>query len=187
MKKAVATVLVLMLALSGCGGADENMERGLTLRAKLLAARSCSFTAKITADYGAEIHEFSVSCQADAHGNLNFTVLSPESIAGITGKVSETGGALTFDATALAFPLLADGQVTPVSAPWLLFKTLRGGYIASAGMEDEYLRLSIDDSYADDALRMDIWVDSTDSPVQADILYGGRRILTLEVKDFEIV
>ena len=118
---------------------------------------------------------------------MTFTVKEPESIAGITGSVSAQGGKLTFDDTALAFDLLAEGQVTPVTAPWLLVKTLRGGYVTSCGMEEEKLRVSIDDSYREDALRLDIWFDNNNVPNHAEILWANRRILSLEITSFEIL
>ena len=96
------------------------------------------------------------------------------------------GGELTFDGTALSFPLMADGQVTPVSAPWLFVKTLRAGFLSSAGMDGEHLRLCMDDSYRDDALHLDIWLNGEDVPAKAEILYGGRKILSMEVISFTI-
>lgn len=119
-------------------------------------------------------------------GGVSFTVIKPESISGITGTLDGTDGALTFGETALHFPLLADNQLTPVSAPWVLLKTLRSGYIASAGTSGEYDRLSMDDSYADDALHLDVWLDKENTPVKAEILFRERKILSLDVKNFKI-
>lgn len=163
------------------------LQRGLALRGKLQQAVSCAFDAEITADYGTETASFSLACTGDSSGNLTFTVTAPETIAGITGQVGEDGGKLTFDGSALSFPLLADGQVSPVSGPWLMLKALLGGYLTSAGMEGETLRLTIDDSYADDALEVDIWLDGEDLPARAEISWGGRRIVSLTVKNFAIV
>lgn len=157
----------------------------MVLRDKLLS-HECSFDADITADYGDKLHEFSVTCRSDTQGNLSFSVIQPESIAGITGTIEQSGGKLTFDDTALHFELLADGQLAPVCAPWVLLKTLRSGYLTSAGAEGELLRLTIDDSYAEDALHVDIWLDETDVPVRGEILYDERRILSLDVKNFVI-
>ena len=112
---------------------------------------------------------------------------APETIAGITGTVSAEGGKLTFDEESLAFELLADGQVTPVSAPWLLLKTLRGGYVTGCGMDGDYLRVSIDDSYEEDALHLDIWLDSASVPQRAEIVWQEKRILSLELEKFEIL
>ena len=184
MRKGLCLLMVLWM-LSGCSGKNAELDRAIELRMKLLSA-DCSFDAKITADYGDKISRFSVSCQADAYGNLAFTVTQPETISGITGVIDHEGGKLTFDDVALTFPLLAEEQISPVSSPWIFLKTLRGGYLTAAGMEDDLLRLTIDDSYEEDALQLDIWLDSTDCPVRGEILYDGYRILTLEIENFRI-
>ena len=177
---------VFMLVLTGCSGESKTIERGMSLRADLLKAASCSFDADITADYGDKVYTFSMACLGDSQGDMTFTVTAPETISGITGSISDEGGKLTFDDTALQFDLMADDQVTPISAPWSLIKTLRSGYLTSAAMEAELLRLTIDDSYEDDALHLDIWLNGDNIPVRAEILYDGRKILSLTVTNFEI-
>ena len=97
------------------------------------------------------------------------------------------GGKLTFDGQALSFALLADEQVTPVSAPWLLIRTLRSGYLTSCGEEGGTVRVAIDDSYEEDALHLDIWLDENDSPQRGEILWQGRRILSVSVTNFVFV
>lgn len=184
MKRAGVLVLVMFL-LTGCGGKNTEMERGLALRTKILQAQSCSFDVDIVADYGNKLHSFSVSCKGDNQGDLSFTVMKPDTISGITGTVTESGGKLTFDDVALQFDTMADDQISPVTAPWIFLKTLRSGCITSVGMEDSLLRLSIDDSYEDDALHLDIWLDENDIPSRAEILYDGKRILSMDVKNFQ--
>ena len=159
----------------------------MKLRANLLGCLGCTFDAKITADYGDELYEFVMRCQTGGRGDLQFEVLRPESIAGITGEFSSGEGKLTFDDTVLQFPLLADGQVTPVSAPWILIKTLLGGYLNAVNEEDDLLHLTIYDSYEEDALQLDIRLNEDDLPEHADILYKGRRILQLSVTNFSIL
>ena len=186
MKKAV-TLLVLLVIFTGCTQKNEELERGMALRSKLLQAEGCSFEADITADYGDKLQKFSMHCQSDKAGDLSFCVTAPETISGITGKIDSEGGKLTFDDVVLHFDLLTDEQLSPVSAPWILLKTLRGGYLTSAGLEEEKIHLTVDDSYDDDALQLDIWLNGQDQPVQADILYDGRRILTMTVSNFQIL
>ena len=186
MKKCVALLCVLTM-LSGCTGKRQLMDRCMTLRADLLASEGCSFRAEITADYGDAIQEFVLMCQGKSDGALGFEVLEPESISGITGRFLGDEGHLTFDDVALQFPLLADGQVTPVSGPWIFLKTLLGGYLSACTMEEDLLRLTIMDSYQEDALQLEIWLDGEDRPVLAEILYAGRRILTMEIEDFQIL
>ena len=185
MKKVLPLLLAVVL-LTGCSRTPKEVERALALRTRLLQASTCAFDAEITADYGEILHVFRMNCTVDDQGGVSFRVTEPESIAGITGEISKQGGALTFDDTALFFNLLADEQLSPVSAPWVLMKALRGGYITSAGMEGGLLRLSVNDSYEEDALNLDVWLDSEDVPQRADICYAGKRILSLKLENVHI-
>lgn len=185
--KRILCILLLLVILPGCSDGRAEMDRAMALRSRLLAASGIRFDAVVTADYGDKLTTFSLSCETDEEGNLRFTVLSPESIEGITGILSATGGKLTFEDTALAFPTMADGQLSPVSAPWILLNTLRSGYLTSCALEEGALRLSIDDSYADDALHLDIWLDPSDQPARGEILWQGRRLLSVTVTNFTIL
>lgn len=184
--KKLGVLFILLVFLAGCSNTSKEIERGMALRSRILKCSSCAFDAQITADYGDKIYTFSMTCLGNPQGDIAFTVTAPESISGITGTVSEEGGKLTFDDTALQFDLMADDQVTPVSAPWIFLKTLRSGYLTSACAEKEGIRLTIDDSYEEDALQLDIWLNEEDIPNRAEILYDGRRILSLDVQNFVI-
>lgn len=183
----IGILALCLLLLSGCSGNTKEIDRGLALRARLLETDAVSFDAQVTADYGDKAYLFGMHCQGDREGVIRFTVTEPESISGITGTTGSDGGNLTFDDTALHIELLTDEQLSPVSAPWIFLQTLRSGYLTSAGMEDDLLRLTIDDSYEEDALQVDIWVNPQDIPVRSEILYDGKRILSLSVTDFQIL
>ena len=184
--KRIGLLLCAFLLLTGCSGKGKELDRAMELRRKLLGASECSFRAEITADYGEILHVFRMNCTVDDQGGVSFRVTAPESIAGITGTLSKQGGALTFDDTALYFDLLADQQLSPVSAPWVLMKALRGGNITSAGVEKGSLRISVDDSYEENALNLEVWLDSEDIPQRADICYAGKRILSLNLENVRI-
>lgn len=184
--KRIALLLCALLLLTGCSGKNQDLDAAMNLRSKLLS-KAVSFDAQVTADYGDKTYTFSMNCKADTQGNLTFTVVEPEIISGITGKVSATGGKLVFDDVALGFDLMADEQFSPVSGPWLLMKTLRSGYLTSCNREGDALRISIDDSYNDDALHLDIWLNGEDVPVRGEIMWQGRRLLTISVKNFTFV
>lgn len=184
--KRVALLLAALL-LTGCGVHNGELDKAMELRAKLLAAQGCSFEAVVTAEYSDKTYTFTVEYQSDSQGNVTFTVKEPETIEGITGSISAEGGKLTFDDKALAFELLADGQVTPVSAGYLLVKTLRSGYVRGCGKDGDNIRLMIDDSYQEDALRLDIRLNGENVPVSAEILYKDRRFLSLDIKKFRLL
>lgn len=185
--KRVLYLLLAAVLLAGCGVQNQELDRAMELRAKLLAAAGCSFDAVVTADYSDKTYTFTVAYQSDSEGNVTFTVKEPETIQGITGNISAKGGKLTFDDKALAFELLADGQVTPVSAGYLLVKTLRGGYVRGCGTDGDEIKLLIDDSYQEDALHLDIRLGQDNLPIFAEILYKDRRFLSLEVKNFRLL
>lgn len=154
----------------------------MVARSKLQSA-AFRFRATVSADYGDMIHTFVMDCEADKQGNVEFLVAAPDTISGITGKLTAESGFLTFDSEVLAFELLADGQLSPVSAPWVLVSTLRGGYLRYAAETEQGLRLTIDDSYAEEPMQVDIWLEG-DIPTGAEIFWQGRRVLTVRVENF---
>lgn len=184
--KKVGVLFAVLIFLAGCSHTSTEIDRGMELRSELLQADSCSFDAEITADYGDKIYSFSMSCVGNSKGDITFTVTAPETISGITGIITNEGGKLTFDDVALHFDTMADDQVTPVMAPWILLKTLRSGYLTSACTEDGQIRLTLDDSYEDEALQLDVWLNADKIPARAEILYDGKRILSLAVENFVI-
>ena len=174
-----------ILLLAGCTN-DDGMDRAMDARSKFQSF-GCRFRATVSADYGDLIHTFVMDCEAEADGDVAFSVAAPDTISGITGKLTGESGFLTFDDEVLAFDLLAEGQLSPVSAPWVLLHTLRGGYLRYVSTADPGLRLTVDDSYADNAMQVDIWLDGDGHPAAAEILWQGRRILTVRVDNFEFL
>ena len=163
------------------------MEQALGFRQRLLDAQQCSFSAIVTADYGDKLYTFTLDCQGDKQGNLTFEVVQPQSISGITGTITEESGQLTFDDKALAFATLADGQIVPVCAPWILLRSLRSGYLSACGKYGDGIEIIVDDSYQEDALQLNIQMNGALEPVSADILWQGRRMLSLIVSNFSIM
>jgi len=185
--KRIFCLIVCFVILAGCRKTNEELDKALLFRQRLIAGDGCKFICGITADYGDVIYQFSMDCQSNKQGDLSFSVTEPESIAGIAGAITDIGGHLTFDGTALAFAPIADGQLTPVTAPWIFLKTLRSGYIASCARVDGGIYLQINDSYLENALHLDIWLNDDGQPIQGEILWEGRRVLSVTVKDFTIL
>lgn len=185
MKRLLAVVL-LLLTFNGCSVMESEMDRAIELRNRL-SNSGCTFDVTITADYTQKVYTFSMKCDVDSSGNMAFQVTSPDTISGITGSISDVSAKLTFDDQALLFETIADGQITPVSAPWLLIRTLRSGYVKACGKSDDGIYIQIDDSYEQNALHMDIWTDEDNSPTKAEIQWQGRRILSMAVENFTIL
>ena len=185
--KRLGVLLIIVCLISGCNGENRELQRGIDLRQKLLSASGCSFAAQIQADYKDHVYTFAVDCSTDENGNLQFSVKEPSTLEGITGTLRASGGELTFDDTALAFPFLADGTLSPVSAPWLFLNTLKCGRIRCAGKDGDTLRITLDDSYEEDALQVDVWLDDSDIPIRSAVFYQGRRILSVLIHNFHIL
>lgn len=183
MKKLTALIICLFL-LCGCHSSDREIDGALDLRQKLSSANGCQFDCIISADYSDVLYNFSMNCIYDHNGNMRFTVINPESISGISGSIDQNGGKLTFDDKVLAFPILADGYISPVSAPWFFMNTLCGGYIRACGQEGERIRIIIDDTYHENSLQADIWTDQDYLPLFCEFLWQGRRILSIEINNY---
>ncbi len=186
MKRVLIWVMTVVL-LCGCANSDKDLKAALDLRSRLQNAAGCSFDGVITADYGEMVYTFTMRCVMDDSGRMEFEVLEPETISGITGEVSGDKGTITFDETVLAFDTIADGYITPVVSPWVMVNALKSGYITSCGAVENGHRISLNDTYADDALQMDVWVDQEGSPVCCEILYKERKCLSIEVRSFRFM
>ena len=174
---------MVSVLLCGCSNQDD-MEEALAMRSRLLG-EGCSFCCDITADYIDYVEEFELQCMVDREGMLEFEVAEPHSIRGIRGSVSGREGTLDYEDLVLAFPLMADDRLSPVAAPWILVQALRTGYITACVREGEQLHLTVDDSYGEDPLTLEIWLE--DGKVEAcEIGWRGRRMLSMEVEDFAL-
>lgn len=186
MKRVIALVMISLI-LFGCASDHSYMDRALSLRERILKSETCTFDACVTADYGEMIYTFDMQCHSEHSGAINFVVTKPDSISGISGTISAESGQIAFDDKVLAFSTIAEGQITPVSTPWVFFNSLKNGYLRACSKEKDGYLLCIDDSYKEDALRLDVWIDETDQPIAADILWQGKRIMSIRVSNFTIV
>ena len=175
-------LLMVAVSLMGCGS-NEEMEQALQVRSRLLSS-SCSFRCYITADYIDTVETFCIDSTVSPQGQMEFAVVEPQSISGITGTVDGENGALHFDDTVLAFPLIADERISPVSSPWIMVDALKKGYIVACTQENEGISLTINDSYADDALTLQIRLNQNGCPTEGEIFWKGRAVVGLKVEDF---
>ena len=183
MRLRLAVIVCVVFLLFGCGKENGSLDKAMLLRNQMLSGDGCSFRTTVTADYGEKIYVFTMDCQTDRNGDLTFRVVEPATIAGITGKVTGTGGSITFDDKVLAFQTIAAERITPVSAPWLLIKTLRSGYLKDTATTEAGVQITIDDSYLEDALQLRIQTTG-ETPASGEIFWQGRRVLTLTVENF---
>jgi len=185
--KRLFVICLLVLLLVGCEKSDHSVNGVISLRNRVLQGKECRFTSNVTADYGESTYTFKLACIREQSGDMVLTVIDPESISGITAKISRETGKLIFDDKVVAFALVADDQLTPICCPWLFMESLLGGYIAATGKADEGTRIQIDDSFSGVQFSMDIWTGENQQPTRAELIWNGRRILSMDIDDFEIV
>lgn len=173
--------LILVLLFTGCG--QGNTPRGMSLRQRMNDSNGCAFTAEVRAYIGKEEYVFSMDCECGNSDAVTFTVTAPESLSGITGELSSGSGSLTFDGQALAFPMLAQGTMSPISSVWVLLHALRGGYLTDEGKEG----LTIDETYQSVPLRLSVTLDNEDMPTFTEIFQDGERILSLALTNFRFL
>ncbi len=182
----ILAILTTLLMLCGCSQSDSRMDQALSMRDAILSGNGCQFGVTITADYQDVYYVFAMDCHVDSTGKLTFEVKEPETICGITGIISAEEGKLTFDDKVLIFATMAEGYITPVSAPWLFINALRGGFIKGCAQEDNGILITIDDSYMDEAIQLNIrTVD--DVPVFTEIIWKNRRVVTMNVETFRFL
>ena len=183
----VLVIVLCIIFLTSCAPDQDALDVAQRLRDNILNAQGCSFTAKISADYGEEVHSFTMVCNFDKSGNLSFTVSEPESISGITGKIDNKESALTFDDNVLMFELLADDQITPVSAPWLLMKTICGGYISACSSNEDGYCIEYDDSFKGEPLLVQLQMNQQEVISYGEFIWEGRRILSVQILNFKLL
>ena len=184
--KFFAVLILILSTFCGCSANNSALEKVTALRKQLLVSDGCSFQATISADYEDKVHTFQMDCSTDSNGRLDFTVTAPKTISGISGYISHDGANLTFDETILAFPMLADGQISPVYSPWLFINSLRGGYLSGCSKDLNELCIYIDDSFCEHPLRVEIIADHDAIPTHVEFIWQKRRILSLAIQNFVI-
>ena len=183
----LAALVLCVCVLCGCSAETEPVDRAMDLRNALLSCRECTFSSVISADYGERIDTFQLDCSTNAEGIMTFTVTDPETIRGIGGIFSEEGGSIFYDDKVLAFPMLANDQLIPVSTPWIFLNALKSGYINGCSREGEGICIYLDDCFENAFLRVEVITDSENTPIHTDIYWNQKRILSADIRNFNLL
>ena len=181
----LSLLLLIVFTMTGCAGhTPKTGQQALDFRTALMEQGGCSFTAQITADYGSRVYSFTVDC-VNEKDRTQIQVLEPESIADIRATVSADGTKLAFDGAELDFGKLANGHVSPITAPWLIHHCWIGEYIAWSGNDGDLERVTYLSGYDEEELTVDTWF-SDGIPIRSEVVYDGVRCLVLELSDFQM-
>lgn len=185
--KRIIAIFVFALFLVGCSNNNSKLDKALSLRTRIASAETCSFLASVTAEYDDQLYAFDMQCKSDNNNELYFEILKPDTIAGITGKIALSNGELTFDNEVLAFEWMIDNRLSPVAAPWFMLHVLKSGYIIGCGAEENGAYIQLEDTYGNEKVLIDLYTDQFNNPIRADILWNGKRGLSVVVSEFSTV
>lgn len=189
MRKCLVCVLMIIL-LTGCGAAEgsEAEELALTIRGEYLAIDSCAVQAAITADYGQRVYQYEMAAAVNGDETV-LTLSAPETVAGLTARITGKDGLLEFDGVAVETGPL-DGQgLTPVSALPALLEAARSGYITACALEEDgaLLRVDCGDPAGSPGRGTEtvLWFDAaTHALVRGEVSVDGFRAILCEFTGF---
>lgn len=190
MRKCLVCVLMTTLLLAGCGqgGGNEAEELALTIRGEHLAMNGCAARAAVTADYGQRVYRYEMAVSVTGEETL-LTLSAPETVAGLTARMTGEENLLEFDGVSVETGPLDDNGLTPVSAVPALLEAAKTGYITACALEEDGTVLRVDcgdpagspGTGAETALWFDV---STHALTRGEISSDGFRVILCEFSDF---
>lgn len=130
---------------------------------------------------------FAGLCRYKTDGTASMELTQPESLRGIRAETDSDGSEVSFGGTGAAFGALADGNLAPMAAPYMMGSCWAGEYIESAGGEDGGTHAVYLKNYGSDELRLDVWLSAdTGYPAYCEISFGGRKVLAAAISDFTL-
>lgn len=179
MRRTAAFALMISLALlSACGGGAERAAAD-NFRQRLSAAEQISFTADERAEYPGKTEEYTLR-YSESGGEASVEVVKPDIIAGISARVKDGGGTLSYDGAELNTGPLPGG-LTPISALPALTEAMKSGHIDSVWREGEYTVAQIT---PDDGETVTVWFDGGMAPCRAEICSGETVTVFCGIENF---
>lgn len=191
MRKLLFCVPMMILLLSACtGGAEGNEaeELALQIRGEYLAMGSCAGQAAITADYGQRVYQYELAVAVDGE-ETTLTLSAPDTVAGITARVTGQDGQLEYDGLSVETGPLDPEGLSPVSAVPALLEGARSGYIVSCALEEDGTLLRMDcgdpEGTPGTGSEVSLWFDtSTHALSRGEISVDGFLAILCEFTDF---
>ena len=190
MRKRLICVLMTTLLLAGCGkaGVSEAEELALTIRGEYLAMDGCAARAAVTADYGQRVYHYEMAV-AVSGGETLLTLSAPETVAGLTARMTGEENLLEFDGVSVETGPLDDTGLTPVSAVPALLEAARSGYITACALEEDgtVLRVDCGDLAGSPGTGTEtaLWFDaSTHALRKGEMSVDGFRVILCEFSEF---
>ena len=178
------------LLLAGCGkaGGNEAEELALAIRGEYLAMEGCAAQVSVTADYGQRVYQYELALE-EAGEEAVLTLSAPDTVAGLTARLSGEDSFLEFDGVSVETGPLDGEGLTPVSAVPALLEAARSGYITACAMEEDgaLLRVDCGDPAGSPGTGTEaaLWFDAaTHALVRGEISVDGFRVILCGFEGF---
>jgi hypothetical protein len=183
---------MILILLAGCSGGSSKTaqaeELALTIREEYAARTAWSAKANLTADYGQRVYTFALTAQGDENETA-LTLTAPETVAGMTAHLKDSGGVLEYDGVWVETGTLDGGGLTPAEALPELIKTARSGYFRSACWDGDETLLRVDcgdpEGQTGKGREITLWFDrETHALTGGEISWDGARVVSCEILEF---
>lgn len=190
MRKCLVCVLMTTLLLAGCGkaGGNEAEELALAIRGEYLAMDECALQASVTADYGQRVYQYEMAAAVSGEETI-LTLSAPETVAGLTARITGEDSLLEFDGVSVETGTLDSQGLTPVSALPALLEAARSGYITACTLEEDGALLRVDcgdpAGLPGTGTETVLWFDASTHALQkGEISVDGFRAILCECSSF---
>ncbi|MBQ6756424.1 MAG: hypothetical protein IJP43_05725 [Oscillospiraceae bacterium] len=175
MKKArvILPIIAIFVLFSGCSAGKDPYALANDVKTHYNEMSEPSLTARVTADYGDRLSEFTLALA----GN-EITILAPDEVSGIKARIAVGGVSLVYsDAEVFSGAVTANG-LSPVAALPFMLECFRAGTVSSAWLDGDKLTV---DYFISDTISLRAEFDAeTLSPMAALLTEEGSRALCAE-------
>lgn len=179
-KRIIPLLLVLALALGGCG--NRNEERFNAFASELRAREDLEMTAELRAEFDDRSCRFTLRYADEPDGGCSVEVLEPELIRGVKARMDRDGTKLVYDSVAIDTGEDAEAQLSPMAALPLLVRALREGMLDSAWTEDGNCAVLL---VPKDGVSVTVLFDEEMKPSYAELTQDGKTQLFIDVTAFD--
>ena len=181
-------MIALLLVLTACNGTGK--EYSTDLRSRYQEMRGCTMEAIVRCDQEGLEWESTLRCNYTPGEESSVEILTPESIAGVKARFTDSDWRLEYEGNSLNAGMLSQQSISPALCLPRLMSALRDGWLLEENEESwndvPCLRICVDQSGAlDGKILSTIWLREEDGiPLRGEIIVDGEVILTAEFTNF---
>ena len=176
----IALLFAVILSQNACGNSESTDARMTKIQAAISAASKITAVADIRADYADRVYDFQVRFTGtEAAGEI--AIQKPESLAGVTVRVSDNGAKLIYDGAELETGELGN-DLSPVGIIPMLINEWKKGF-TDFTVKEKHGMLTMSTTLPGGAIQKTWFEDENNLPKRTEVVASGRTVLTVEFYD----